>query len=234
MENGKNHFTGCVVVAAGKATRMGNNINKQYISVGGKPVLARTLSVFEDCSSIDGITLVVNRNDWQKCEAIIKEYGFNKVAAMVEGGDTRQRSVYNGLCAMDDGCGIVLVHDGARPFVDRDIVERCINAARQYQACCAAVPVKDTIKVTDRECFARETPDRSRLWAVQTPQAFDYRLILKAHQKALEDGFTGTDDAVLAERMGIKIKLVMGSYYNIKITTNEDLIFAETIAGLFQ
>lgn len=232
MGNGGKVFSCCIVVAAGKASRMAGNANKQYIMVGGKPILARTLAIFETCASVDEIIVVIGKDDRDKYETKIGRYGFHKVRAVVEGGDTRQQSVYSGLRAVDDSTGIVLIHDGARPFVEQGVVERCINTAREFGGCCAAVPLKDTIKYVDDECFARKTPDRKRLWAIQTPQVFDYGIILEAHRKALKDGFTGTDDAVLAERLGIKIKMVMGSYHNIKITTSEDLLFAEAIAGL--
>jgi len=221
----------CVVVAAGKGTRMGGNINKQFVEIAGIPVIVRTLMAFEKCPSIHNIIVVINNHDRERCESLVREYGISKVSNFVEGGLTRQNSVFNGLQAITAYCRVVLIHDGARPFVDQETIENCIKAAGEYGACCAAVPVKDTIKIVDKDCYAHKTPDRKELWAVQTPQAFDYRLILKAHQKALEDGFDATDDAMLVERMGKKIKMVMSNYYNIKITTNEDLIFAEAIAG---
>jgi 2-C-methyl-D-erythritol 4-phosphate cytidylyltransferase len=220
----------CVVVAAGKASRMGGGINKQFTEIAGIPVIARTLMAFEKCPSVNNIIVVINNSDRQKCESLVKDYGISKIGGIAEGGPTRRQSVYNGLRAITDHCRIVLIHDGARPFVDRETIENCIRAADEFGACCAAVPVKDTIKVVDSEYYALKTPDRKELWAVQTPQAFDYRLILGAHQKALEDGFDGTDDAMLVERMGVKVKMVMSSYFNIKITTNEDLVFAEAIA----
>ena len=180
----------CVVVAAGKASRMGDGINKQFTEIAGIPVIARTLMAFEKCPSVNNIIIVINNNDRQKCDSLAKEYGISKIGDIAEGGPTRQQSVYNGLRAITDRCRIVLIHDGARPFVDRETIENCIKAADEFGACCAAVPVKDTIKAVDSDCFAYKTPDRKELWAVQT-QAFDYRLILGAHQRPWKTGLTG-------------------------------------------
>lgn len=152
---------------------------------------------------------------------------FTKVSAIVGGGTTRQESVYNGLCAVSDGSDVVLIHDGARPFIDDDLIARCISGVVDFDACAAAVPVKDTIKRVDCSGFVMETPNREELWAVQTPQAFRFGLVMKAHRQALKDGFTGTDDAMLVERLGVPLKLVQGSYSNFKITTPEDIIAGE-------
>lgn len=219
-----------VITAAGKGTRMGMSRNKQYIDILGKPVLARTITAFESCDKIDEIIVTVNEADIDYCKScVINKYGFNKVKAIVAGADTRQRSVYNGLKSVSQNCEIVLIHDGARPFIDTACIEKCISEARLNGAVCAAVPVKDTIKQTDADGFVDKTVDRSSLWSIQTPQTFEYALIMQAHERAEEDGFTGTDDAMLAERLGRKVRLVMGSYYNIKITTREDIAIAEAI-----
>lgn len=224
-------FASAVIVAAGRGTRMGMDINKQYMDICGKPMLARTLQVFEDCDSIDEIILVVNSRDIFYCKQnIIEKFNFSKVKSLVSGGETRQNSVYNGLCDVSTGCDVVVIHDGARPFILPEEIVACIDAAYEYGASTIATPVKDTIKLTDGEGFIRETLDRNALWAVQTPQTFLYSLIMAAHRKAIEDDFTGTDDAMLVERMGIKIKLVRGSYNNIKITTKEDIKLAEILA----
>jgi len=228
----KNSLTAsAVIVAAGRGRRMNMDVNKMYIDIGGKPVLARTIQAFEDCRLIDEIVLVVNEHDIVYCKQnTVDEYGFTKVKTIAAGGKERQNSVYNGLLAVNNGCGIVLIHDGARPFVSEKSIIDSINAADRFGAACVAVPVKDTIKRADDAGLVYETLDRSTLWSIQTPQAFRYSLIMKAHQKAMEDGFIGTDDATLVERLGIKPKLVMGSYDNIKITTREDLALAEVIA----
>ncbi|MCX7921090.1 MAG: 2-C-methyl-D-erythritol 4-phosphate cytidylyltransferase [Clostridia bacterium] len=232
MEKDKELFISAVIVAAGRGTRMNMDINKQYIEVVGKPVLARTLQVFQDCDLIDEVVLVVNSHDIVYCkQSVVDAYGFTKVKALVAGGSERQYSVYNGLSEVSSGCDVVLIHDGARPFVKEKSLSDSINAAREYGASCVAVPVKDTIKTGDKEGFVGETLDRSILWAIQTPQTFRYDLVMEAHRKAMEDGFLGTDDAVLVERIGYRMKLVMGSYDNIKITTQEDLVIAEAIVG---
>ncbi len=225
--------TTAVIAAAGKGKRMGLDMNKQYIGVLGKPILARTIQRFEECDRINEIVIVANENEIEYCkENIIGKYDFKKVRAVVPGGETRQQSVFNGLSRVSADCGIVLIHDGARPFIDNDSIMACINAASSYGAACAAVPVKDTIKLADTDGFVSRTADRSALWQIQTPQAFEYGLIMDAHRRALGEGFDGTDDAMLAERSGYKVKLVMCDYYNIKITTGEDLIFAEAICRM--
>lgn len=224
-------FVSVVVVAAGNGTRMKMDKKKQYLKVNGERVLSRTLKAFDKSDLIDEIILVVNGDEIFFCKSeIIREKNISKVHSIVAGGTDRQESVYNGLKEVNPQSSIVLIHDGARPFVDEATIENCIGGAMDFGAVCAAVPVKDTIKTSDGQGFIETTPDRDTLWAVQTPQAFKLPLILKAHEKALEDCFRGTDDAVLVERLGEKVKLVMGSYNNIKITTQEDLVFAEAIA----
>jgi len=219
-----------VIVAAGAGKRMNMTQNKQFVSIAGKPVLARTIQAFEDCDRIDEIVVVVNGKDIAYCEKeIIERYGFNKVKAVTAGGVERQDSVFNGLKVLDGSCDVVLIHDGARPFVESGIINRCIDGAVEFGSACAAVPVKDTLKISDECGFIAETPDRSRFWQVQTPQAFKYGIIMEAYKSAEKDGFRGTDDSVLVERLGYKTKLVAGSYYNIKITTREDLVFGEAI-----
>ncbi len=233
MKKKRDLFVSAVIAAAGQSTRMNMDINKQYIDICGKPVLARTIQVFEDCSLVDEIILVVNRQDIVYCrQNILDEYSFSKVKALVSGGKSRQESVFNGLIEVDAKCGVVLIHDGARPFINEEKIAESINVTIEYGAACVAVPVKDTVKRVDSYGFIEETPDRSALWYVQTPQAFKYDLIMKAHKNALRDGFTATDDSTLIERMGLPVKLVMGEYNNIKITTCEDLKIAEAIIGL--
>lgn len=222
-----------VIAAAGRGTRMNMEQNKQYVEVLGKPILARTIQAFEDCGMVDEMVLVANEAEIEYCRKnIAEQYGFQKIRAVTAGGATRQQSVYNGLRAVSGDCGIVLIHDGARPFIDWETIKACVEAAEEYGAAIAAVPVKDTIKRADGSGFVEGTQDRSSLWTVQTPQAFQYPLILEAHEKAEAEGFDGTDDAVLAERLGCRVKLVTSSYYNIKITTREDLVLAAAIAGM--
>ncbi|HEX9061870.1 MAG TPA: 2-C-methyl-D-erythritol 4-phosphate cytidylyltransferase [Clostridia bacterium] len=226
----KTFKTSVVIVAAGKGTRMNSSINKQYIEIGNIPVLARTIKVFDDSPMIEDIILVTNKDDLKLCkDNIIDRFSFSKIRSITVGGSQRQESVYNGLCDVNKDTGIVLVHDGARPFVEESDIENCIKAAREYGAACISVPVKDTIKISDDKGFIEETPAREKLWAVMTPQGFQYDLLLEAHKKAMDEGFLGTDDAMLVERTGTRVKLVMGSYKNIKITTPEDINIAEAI-----
>ncbi|HEY9062097.1 MAG TPA: 2-C-methyl-D-erythritol 4-phosphate cytidylyltransferase [Pseudobacteroides sp.] len=225
-----NSFVSAIIVAAGSGTRMNMEKNKMYIDVGAKPLLARTIQVFQESSLIDEIILVTGSGDIVFCKQhIIDWYDLNKVKKIVAGGKERQNSVYNGLCEVCERTDVVLIHDGARPFINDEIIKNSIDAAVLYGAAGVAVPVKDTIKVSDEEAYIKDTPDRKYLWAIQTPQSFKYDIVLNAHRRAVEDGYIGTDDAVLVERMGHRMKLIMGSYYNIKITTMEDIAFANAI-----
>ncbi len=219
-----------VIAAAGRGKRMGLDMNKQYIEVHGRPILAMTVQCFEECSHIDEIVIVANESEIEYCRnSIVDKYRFSKVKAVVSGGETRQQSVFNGLNQLSADCDIVLIHDGARPFILQESIMACINSADTYGAACAAVPVKDTVKLADTDGFVARTVDRSGLWQIQTPQTFRFGLVMEAHRKALSDGFDGTDDAMLVERLGYKVKLVLSDYYNIKITTREDLVYAEAI-----
>ncbi|NMA33930.1 MAG: 2-C-methyl-D-erythritol 4-phosphate cytidylyltransferase [Clostridiaceae bacterium] len=224
-----------VIAAAGRGTRMDLDINKQYIEIQGMPILAMTIRKFENCGLIDEIVVVANKDEIDYCERnVIDRFGFSKVTAVAEGGESRQRSVYSGLKKVSADCGIVLIHDGARPFVGADSIIECISAARSYGAACVAVPAKDTIKESDADGFVRRTLDRSNLWQIQTPQAFDYGMIMDVHSRAMQDDFEATDDAMLAEKFGYRVRLVMGSYSNIKVTTREDLVFAEALCKRVQ
>ena len=228
MKNSNKLKVSAIIVAAGRGSRMNMDINKQYIEVAGKAVLARTLQVFNDCDSIDEIIVVVNENDIIFCKQnIVDFYEFSKVKTLVAGGDERQKSVYNGLKEVNEQCDIVLIHDGARPFISEESIKNSIWASVEFGGSVVAVPVKDTIKMANTQGIITQTIDRSTLWSVQTPQTFKYDLVMSAHKSAIKDGFIGTDDAVLLERLGHQLKVVMGGYDNIKITTKEDLIVAE-------
>ncbi|AEF16362.1 2-C-methyl-D-erythritol 4-phosphate cytidylyltransferase [Thermoanaerobacterium xylanolyticum LX-11] len=221
-------FISAIIVAAGKGRRMGTKLNKVFLKLNGKPVLYYTLNVFEKLLELNEIVLVVSNEDIDYCRReIVDKYNFKKVRRIVAGGMERQESVFNGLKAVDSRCDIVMIHDGARPFIDKTTLKKGIEESKLHSAVGIAVPVKDTIKVVDDDNFVVSTPDRTNLMAIQTPQIFEYRLIYEAHLKAMEDGFLGTDDTVLVERLGHKVKLVEGSYRNIKITTPEDLIISE-------
>lgn len=218
-----------IVLAGGKGSRMNSDIPKQYMQLNGKPVIYYSLKAFEE-SMIDEIVLVAGKEDIELCENdIVKKYGFKKVVDVVEGGTERYYSVLNGLRAVDE-CDFVYIHDGARPCIDRGVIQRCISAVQQFDACVAAMPVKDTIKVVDKEGFSVETPDRATLWQIQTPQCFRYSLVKDAYENMAADGNRGniTDDAMVVERYtDTKVKMVEGSYENIKITTPEDIFVAE-------
>ncbi len=219
-----------IITAAGKGTRMNSSINKQYLKIAGIPVLARTISVFESCSEVDNIILVVNEEDINFCKhEIVKKFNFTKVISLVSGGAERQNSVYKGLCSIRDEKAIVLIHDGARPFVSNKNIVDCIAAAKEFGACGVGVRSKDTIKISDNNGFVQSTPDRSSLWSIQTPQGFMYEVIKTAHDKAVQNDYIGTDDMVLVEKLGLPVKIVEGSYQNIKITTPEDLIMGESL-----
>lgn len=230
--NGYTKNVTAIITAAGKGTRMQSDINKQYIELAGVPVLARTVSVFQQCAGIDDIIIVVNEEDINFCrKSIVQQYGFSKVKSLVSGGTERQNSVYKGLCAVGEDCGIVLIHDGARPFVSEKNIADCISGARNFGACGIGVKLKDTVKISDPEGFVADTPDRSRLWSIQTPQGFEFSLIKKAHDMAVQNNYLGTDDMVLVEMQGIPVKIIEGNYRNIKITTQEDLIIGEAFAA---
>ncbi len=219
-----------IIVAAGKGRRMGKAYNKQYIQLGDKPILAYTLAVFEEAKTIDRIILVVARDEISYVrDKIIKKYNFKKTVKVVGGGKERQDSVYAGLQELGKECEIVLIHDGARPFVDEKIIEGSIDLARDSGAAIVAVPPKDTIKIANQEGEVIKSLDRSKLWAVQTPQTFRYPLLKRAYRHARERGLLATDDSMLVEELGHRVKILEGDYENIKITTPEDLILGEGI-----
>lgn len=219
-----------IIVAAGQGKRMGASINKQFLRLGNKPVLAHTLEKFESCQMIQDIIVVTSKAEMEIChKQIIQAYGYRKVKQIVEGGKERQNSVYNGIQYVDPNTDILVVHDGARPFIEIEHIEKSIQGAVEQKACVVGVRIKDTIKICNTEQYIVDTPERNLLWSIQTPQTFQYSLLLKAHQNAIKEGFLGTDDAVLVERDGIQVKVVEGSYENIKITTPEDLLFGEVI-----
>ncbi|MCM0650355.1 2-C-methyl-D-erythritol 4-phosphate cytidylyltransferase [Clostridium swellfunianum] len=216
-----------VIVAAGRGTRMRADINKQFLNIKDKPILYYTLKAFENSSSIDEIILVTAKTEIEYCKAeIVDKYKISKISAIVEGGKERQHSVYNGLNACTD-CDVVLIHDGARPFVDDRIIEEGIKLANEHGACTCGVAPKDTIKIKAENGFSSTTLTRESLFIVQTPQCFKYQLILESHKEAFKDNIKVTDDTSIAEYCGHKVFLYEGSYNNIKITTPEDLVIGE-------
>lgn len=216
-----------VIVAAGKGKRMGTEISKQFLPLGGKEILAHTVQKFEKAKNIRDIILVTGADSLQDVQEMAQEYGWEKIVSIVAGGKERHDSVWNGLQQVAADTEIILIHDGVRPFVTEDILNISIETALEMGGCVAGVPAKDTIKVCDGENIAIATPDRNALWQIQTPQTFRKERIVKAYEQAKEDGFVGTDDASFAEHCGYPVKVIMGSYRNIKITTKEDLIIGE-------
>lgn len=219
-----------IVLAAGSGRRMGTRIQKQYLELEGKPVLYYCLCAFQQSDYIDEIVLVTGQNEIEYCrKEIVERYEFDKVVQITAGGKERYESVYYGLQHVEEG--IVFIHDGARPFVEEEMLRRAYECVLKERACAVGMPVKDTIKIVDQEQHAVETPDRAYVWQVQTPQVFDVRLVRAAYEQLMQSGWEkATDDAMVVEKMTEHpVRLVLGSYENIKITTPEDL----EIAGLF-
>jgi 2-C-methyl-D-erythritol 4-phosphate cytidylyltransferase len=217
-----------IIPAAGQGKRMGAGKNKLLLTLEGVPILIHTLRVFEADAECSGIILAINPNDEQQFKSLLKEYGIHKVSSLVTGGKERQDSVYNGLMAVHSLDGIVLVHDAARPFIRLETIHNLVKAASRDGGAIVAVPVKDTIKKGANGIVA-ETVERSSLWAVQTPQAFRVSVLLEAHNKALRERFIGTDESSLVERIPHRVSIIEGDYDNIKLTTPEDIYFAEAI-----
>ena len=215
-----------IVLAGGSGTRMGGECKKQYMLLNGYPILYYSLKAFQD-SPVDEILLVTNEESYCR-EELIEKYHMDKVTKIVPGGEERYESVYNGLLETE-GSSYVLIHDGARPFVTREIILRCIEEVKVHKACVVGMPVKDTVKIVDDKGFASYTPERNYVYLVQTPQAFSYPLILKAYRKVIEEQVPGiTDDGMVVEYLQEKkVKLIEGSYQNIKITTPEDYLTAK-------
>jgi 2-C-methyl-D-erythritol 4-phosphate cytidylyltransferase len=216
-----------VIVSAGKGHRFMEGKKKQFHFLGEKPILAHTLDKFETCPLIRSILLVVGKEDMDTClKEVIEAYKFQKVSQIVPGGKQRQESVKNGIDALPKDTDIVAIHDGVRPFVTRAMIEDSIHSAVRHGAVVLAMPVKDTIKISNPDGTVLKTLDRESLWQIQTPQTFQTNVIKEAYYRATEDGFIGTDDASLVERIGGKVHILPGSYTNIKITTPEDLLLA--------
>lgn len=218
-----------VIVSAGRGSRMKADINKQFLKIKDKEVIAHTIDKFYNNENIGEIIIVVREDEKEFFKSnIIDKYGYKNIK-IAFGGPERQDSVYNGLKVLDKNCEIVLIHDGARPFVTDEIIEKSIKCAQKYNCAIVGVPVKDTIKIVNENNDVCDTPNRNTLWSIQTPQVFDYSLIMNAHEKAKADEYYGTDDSMLMEYLGYDVKVVEGSYNNIKITTPEDLKIAEEI-----
>ena len=242
-EINQREYNAAIVLAAGRGTRMQSAVAKQFLDLGGKPVLCYSLDVFEACEAIDEVVLVTADEDLAFCrKEIVEKYGYSKVSKIVAGGRERYHSVFNGLCALKDRAatecpGNVFIQDGARPFLEEGILMRLLNGLNECGACITAVPAKDTVKIADENGFVLSTPNRDSVWNMQTPQAFHFSLIFEAYSELMEnedqvraDGIAITDDAMVAEYYTEeRIRLIRGSYENMKITTPEDMILAEEI-----
>ncbi len=215
---------GAIIVAAGESRRMGG-VDKVLALLAGKPILARVVDAFESCDSVTQIVVVVSKQSLDRCQQLVAEEGWSKMTEVCPGGRRRQDSVVAGLSRLSH-CDWVVIHDGARPLVTVDMINRGLEAARETGAAVAAVPVKDTIKVAGNDRIVHQTPPRQNLWAVQTPQVFRFDIIAEAYRQAKGEV---TDDASLVEQLGYRVKLYMGSYDNIKVTTPDDLALAEVL-----
>lgn len=238
-EKGKKWCT-AIVLAAGRGTRMGTREAKQYLELAGKPVVAYALEAFQTSPLIDQMILMTDPEHLEYCRTeIVDRYGLTKVGTIGAGGAQRYQTVWKALCAIGEGeqaaprDGIVFIHDGARPFVTGEMIARAYEIVLTQRACVVGMPVKDTIKLTDEEGAVLSSPDRRQVWMAQTPQVFDFPLIYEAFSRQLQGDCSGiTDDAMVVEsQMGVSVRMVKGSYENIKITTPEDLAVAEAFCA---
>lgn len=216
-----------MIPAAGSGQRMGAGYNKLFMKLGDRPILIHTLEVFEEDPLCAGIILAVKEEERQSIQELLAEFSITKATSIVEGGGERQNSVAACIQAYE-GEGIVLVHDAARPFIRRHVIEELVKVADAQGAAIAGVQAKDTMKYAPAG-IVEETIDREKLWIIQTPQAFRYALLREASDKAIADGFLGTDESMLVERLGHPVRIVESTYDNVKMTTQEDLIFGETL-----
>ena len=220
--------TVAIIPAGGSGKRMQENQSKQYLLLDGVPVIVRTLKTFQGARMINEIFLIVPADDIEFArQFIVEKYGISKVSRLLPGGRERQDSVKNGIDALANDHDVVVIHDGVRPFVSEEMVHAAVREASNEGAVTVGVPVKDTVKAVDDHAWIKGTLNRSGLWLTQTPQAFKRDIIKKAYEAAYKDNYYGTDDASLVERMGINVKMMRGSYDNIKITTKDDIVLAE-------
>ncbi len=224
MKTGNQQRAGVIIAAAGSSQRMGG-ADKVFALLGGKPILARVVDAFQGCNPIDQIVVVLSEQNLERGKQLVAEQGWSKVSDVCVGGRRRQDSVAAGLKRLSN-CDWAVIHDGARPLVTVDLINRGLEAAKETGAAVAAVPVTDTIKLAGDDRIVHQTPPRQNLWAVQTPQVFGVRIITEAYSRVNGDV---TDDASLVEQLGYRVKIYMGSYDNIKITTPDDLALAEVL-----
>ena len=218
-----------IIAAGGRGERIGGVLPKQFVEIKKKPILVYSVEKFESCELIDEIVLVVPEDYMSFCSYnIVDLYDCRKVKRILSGGKERQDSVFKGLSVLPENTDIVVIHDGVRPFVSTRKIEESIESCRKEKAVILALPVNETVKRVEDERVIT-TLNREELWVAQTPQVFEYKLLLKAYSKAMKEGFKGTDDSSLVERLGVKVKVLEGEKENIKITTAEDLVLAERI-----
>jgi len=227
-------YVSAVIVAGGGGSRMGGPVKKQFLSLGGRPVVAYAIEAFERCPAVSEIILVLPADGFERardfCRAdIIEACAFKKVRQIAAGGRTRQESVLNGLRAADPAADIVMTHDAARPFVSAAVIEAAAAAAFETGACAAGVPVRDTIKICGADDVIISTPARETLWAAQTPQAFRRETLTDAYRRAGKPLSAYPDDASMVEELGVKVRMIMGGYENIKLTAPEDVVMAEAL-----
>ena len=222
---------GGIVLAAGKGERMGSPLNKVYLPLGDDPVIVHSLRVFENSSMVNSYVIAAAESELSFCRTLLSSYSLPKLAGIVPGGSIRQESVAAGLKALPEDCDLVVVHDGARPLLTKEVLEGGLQRAQLSGAVVVAVPAKDTIKVVEGERI-KATPDRSTLWLAQTPQIFRRKLLQEALDAARESGYQGTDDASLVERLGHPVDIYPGTHNNIKITTPEDINIARALMGM--
>lgn len=216
--------------AAGRGKRMGSSKSKQFLMLGSKPIIVHTLECFQSSKEIDCIVIAADAVDLDSLKDIVIKHNLTKVCEVVRGGPERQDSVWNGIKSLrSQNPDFVLIHDAVRPFITHRLISSIVEAVNESSAAVAAVRLKDTVKHSSDGIFISETPQRENLWLAQTPQAFDYTLICRAFEKAFQENFYGTDDASLVEQIGVRVRLVEGSYRNIKITTPEDLDVAKSL-----
>lgn len=228
----KDKHVSAIIVAAGKGTRMGTELPKQYMSIAGKTILDTTLYKFEKSNEVDEIIVIVNKDDMDYVMSDIA-VNYDKITIVKAGGSTRTESVFEGIKALSNKCDIVLIHDGVRPFVSYNLISNCVEGAYNYEACIPVTDVVETIKEVSQEGMVINTLNRDALKAVQTPQSFDYALIRDCYIKAVTEEVSFTDDASIVEYYGHKVKTIDGLYRNIKITTPLDLRIAEILASIY-
>ena len=225
---------GVIIPAAGIGKRMGGSVNKPFLEVAGKPIIVRTLEQFQNSPEVDIIIVASEYKNLEQVTMLVNRYHLQKVNSVIEGGNERQDSVWNGLQALSQhDVDLVIIHDAVRPFISLQLIKSVLHAALKDNAAIVAVRPKDTIKKSNITGYAEETLNRDQLWITQTPQVFQFLLIYNAFIKARSDNFLGTDDANLAERIGTKARIIEGTYDNIKITTPEDMELAESIVKRF-